>query len=120
MPCSGSLDNFDLAFGEDNLLKSFDNDYITTDRDNEKSMPSTATNTAIIRGEKRKRTENEKNSGGKFVCQDCDYQTTRRSHFRSHVESIHEGVRYPCSQCEYKATQKGQLKIHIKSQHTNN
>ena len=99
-----------------NLLKTFDNDYIT-DKTSEKSLPSAATNTAIIRGGKRKRTEDEKNSDGKFVCQDCDYKTKHNGHLRRHVESMHEGVRYPCSQCEFKVTQAAKLKRHVESIH---
>ena len=102
----------------DNFLKAFDNDYIT-DKNSEKSVQSNVTNTAIIGVKKRKRTETEKNSDGKFVCQDCDYQTTQGGALKHHVESIHEGGRYPCSQCEYKAAFKADLKKHIKKKHAN-
>ena len=93
-------------------LFSFDSDY-NSDKKNE---PRTGITNAKIdnRLGKRKRTQN---GDGEFVCHNCEYQTTNSSHFRSHVESIHEGLRYPCSQCEYKATQKGDLKLHVESIH---
>ena len=62
---------------------------------------------------KRKRNDISRNNEGKYQCQQCDYEATKSSHLKTHVESIHEGVRYPCNQCSYKATETGNLQKHV-------
>ena len=58
---------------------------------------------------KRKRSDISRNNEGKYQCQHCDYETSKTSSIKTHVEAIHEGVRYPCNQCSYKATGSGNL-----------
>jgi len=52
-----------------------------------------------------------------YLCEHCDYKSTRRNNLTQHIESVHEGVRYPCDYCDYKATKKHYLKTHIRKKH---
>ena len=61
---------------------------------------------------KRKLNYISRNNEGKYKCRQCDYEASRSSHLRTHVEAIHEGVRYPCNKCDFKATTKSILKTH--------
>lgn len=54
---------------------------------------------------------------GKYSCEDCDYQTERRSNFNKHVKARHLGIRFPCDQCGYKASDRSNLNKHVKSVH---
>ena len=46
------------------------------------------------------------------------WQTLRRkSHLKTHIESVHEKDKYPCNQCGKQLTSKGLLKTHIESVH---
>ena len=54
---------------------------------------------------------------GKYICDQCDYQATKRGHLKTHFESVHEGIKYAFNQCDYKATLQCNLKTHIESKH---
>ena len=46
------------------------------------------------------------------------WQTLRRkSHLKTHIESVQEKVKYPCNQCGKQLTSKGNLKTRIESVH---
>ena len=55
--------------------------------------------------------------GGKYACNQCDYQAAYPSNLTRHIQSKHEGVKYACKQCDYQATLPTSMTIHIKSKH---
>ena len=54
---------------------------------------------------------------GKFQCNQCNQQFTRKDSLIVHIQSIHEGVKYACSQCNQQFSAKGNLTTHIQSIH---
>ena len=54
----------------------------------------------------------------KYACKQCDYQSTRQYHLKTHMQSQHEGVKYACDQCDYQATQQFHLTSHIQRKHS--
>ncbi len=46
-----------------------------------------------------------------------DYKATNVGNFKTHSQSIHDGVWYTFDQCDYKAGGKGTPKRHVKSSH---
>ena len=55
--------------------------------------------------------------GGRYACNQCDYQAKYKGSLVFHIQSKHEGVKYACNQCDYQAKQKGNLVVHIQSKH---
>ena len=53
-----------------------------------------------------------------YKCNQCDHQAANQGSLKRHIETKHEGIKYPCDQCEYKATQKVHLREHIELRHT--
>jgi len=53
----------------------------------------------------------------KFSCEKCKGTFTTKSHLRTHIRAIHEGVKYACNQCYKQFPQTGHLRRHIKSVH---
>ena len=53
----------------------------------------------------------------KYPCNLCEYKATTTGSLKSHIESVHEKVKYPCHLCEYKATKHSDVKKHIESVH---
>ena len=53
----------------------------------------------------------------KHPCNKCDSKFTTKSHLKTHVSAIHEGVKYTCNQCYKKFPQTGHLRRHIQSVH---
>ena len=53
--------------------------------------------------------------GGKYACNQCDYQAGYPSNLTRHIQSKHEGVKYACNQCDYQATLPTSMTIHIQS-----
>ena len=70
-----------------------------------------------VRGTKRRRSDVSIKKGGKYKCQQCDYENSNSGNVRKHMDSKHEGIRYPCDQCDYKATQGRHLKRHKEINH---
>ena len=68
-------------------------------------------NTTVIKDSAK-----NKNTNGKFFCENCDYETPYNSYMKKHI-SVHEGAKYACDQCDYKATQTSSLRRHIQSKH---
>ena len=62
-------------------------------------------------------TRMERRGDGKYVCDQCDSNFTKKGHLTRHKQSKHEGVRYSCDQCDYKATQQGHLTTHKQFKH---
>lgn len=59
----------------------------------------------------------DKNADGKYACDQCGYQTSRKFILQTHKESVHYGVKHDCDQCEYKATHKCSLQRHKRLKH---
>ena len=55
--------------------------------------------------------------GESHQCDHCEYKTVHKSNLNIHVASIHHGVRHSCNQCDYKAVTQASLKIHIQKIH---
>ena len=96
-----------MSWTLDSLIRIFDPDYEPKEDvnmgenfgiSNEPEMPEPQLKRT------RKRNDITRNNEGKYPCQQCDYEGTKSSNLKRHVEAIHEGVRYPCNQCSYKAT----------------
>ena len=51
--------------------------------------------------------------GVKYLCNQCEYQATQQTYFKTQKQVKHE-----CKQCEYQATQQTHLKTHKQSIHT--
>ena len=54
---------------------------------------------------------------GKYKCDQCDYQTTRRCNLNEHIQIKHEGIKYACDQCGSKFARQGDLVKHIQARH---
>ncbi|KAK9891271.1 hypothetical protein WA026_013582, partial [Henosepilachna vigintioctopunctata] len=53
-----------------------------------------------------------------YKCESCDYVTTRKNNFQTHVESLHLKLRnHKCDKCDYSSSSKSNLDRHIKSVH---
>ena len=98
----------------DNLIQIFDPDYkdeedvVTEETFSILNVPQ-----ENVRGTKRKRNNipvSKNDGGGKYPCEQCDYEYKDVGMLKKHVESVHEEVRYPCNECDYKATQAANLK----------
>ena len=55
--------------------------------------------------------------GGKYACNQCDYQNTHKGNLKQHIRSKHEGVKYACDQCDKQFFKKFSLAEHIKGRH---
>ena len=53
-----------------------------------------------------------KHKGVRYLCDKCEYSTSRASLLKRHIENKHEGVRYNCDNCECAATRASNLKKH--------
>ena len=49
-------------------------------------------------------------------CDQCDFQT-KKKHLRNHIRSKHEGIKYLCSECDFQTSQKGNLTFHKRAKH---
>ena len=58
-----------------------------------------------------------KHEEAKYLCHQCDHKAATQINLKNHIESKHEGIKYPCQQCDYQATQAGHLQQHVKSKH---
>ena len=59
-------------------------------------------------------------NGVKFSCSHCNQQYSQQSGLNKHIKSNHEGFRYECKYCEYQATDRRYLKNHIQLKHEGN
>ena len=53
---------------------------------------------------------------GKYECNQCDYQTTHKSHLNEHIR-MHDGIKYVCYQCDTKLATKRALAKHVQAKH---
>ena len=60
----------------------------------------------------------EKNSSGKFSCDQCAFTAFYKSNVNRHKRAQHDGIKYPCNQCEFRTSWSFDLKKHIAKQHT--
>ena len=58
-----------------------------------------------------------KHLGIKYVCDLCEYKSTKKQLLRARKDSKHNGIKYCCDECDYGANSKSILKVHIESKH---
>ena len=63
---------------------------------------------------------NKKDNAVRFLCDQCNFSSTRRNDLKRHKESKHEGVRYKCTQCAFSGSRAAMLRKHIQSRHGEN
>ena len=55
--------------------------------------------------------------GVRYICDLCEYKSTRQNGLKRHIQAKHEGVTYKCDQCDYKASRKSDLPNHKRIKH---
>ena len=58
--------------------------------------------------------------GVKFICDQCDYEATTRSHLAEHKKAQPDWVTFDCDQCDYKSSWRSKLVGHVKAVHEKN
>merc|ERR1712000_369082 len=54
----------------------------------------------------------------KFDCEFCDYQSTQKSHLKTHINTVHLKLKpFQCNECDQSFGQSGHLKRHVDSVH---
>jgi len=55
-----------------------------------------------------------------FVCEECDYSTTRKEHLKYHKKNVHPVVKLAlkCDRCDYCTYTAEYLRKHVKRKHT--
>ena len=53
----------------------------------------------------------------KYNCDQCDYQASLKQHLTRHIQNKHNGVKYLCDHCDYQAGCVDNLKVHIHRKH---
>ena len=65
-----------------------------------------------------KKPSRHQEGGLKLKCEQCPFETTRKSSFLTHKQGVHDKLRnHACNECEYVATQIGALNRHIRIVH---
>ena len=59
----------------------------------------------------------QRQSNGKFSCDQCKFESVRRGEIKRHRDSVHLDVKYKCSECTIEYASKWQVKAHITSVH---
>ena len=59
----------------------------------------------------------QRQSNGKFSCDQCEYEAVRRNDIKRHKESVHLGLKYKCNECTIEYCSEYQVKAHINSVH---
>jgi hypothetical protein len=75
-----------------------------------------------MRGKTRKR--RRKNPDGTpaslFLCDRCNFQTSRKDHLRRHIQRVHDKLKpHGCPSCDHKFFSKYHMQIHFKAIHEN-
>ena len=52
-----------------------------------------------------------------LTCNECLYESSKVSHMKRHIYSVHLGLRINCQLCDYQALNKEKLKGHIQKKH---
>ena len=52
-----------------------------------------------------------------LTCNECLYESSKVSHMKRHIYSVHLGLRINCQLCDYQALSKEKLKGHIQKKH---
>ena len=55
--------------------------------------------------------------GVKFICDQCEYEATRRSHVTEHKKAQPDGLTFDCDQCDNKSSWRRMLFGHVQSLH---
>ena len=50
-------------------------------------------------------------------CPDCEFESSDKNVFKTHIEFAHDGVNYYCHDCDFKTTVSNELDFHIDSEH---
>ena len=67
-----------------------------------------------------KNTNDSNDSGVKYDCNQCNFETTKQSNMVNHIlENKHEIIKYSCCHCSYQAATQRKLNIHVQSKHDN-
>ena len=53
----------------------------------------------------------------KYKCDQCKFQSSRKTNLALHVDAIHRGIKYSCFYCNRKFSDQSNRKAHIKSVH---
>ena len=59
----------------------------------------------------------QRQSNGKYSCDQCEYEAVRRGCIKRHKESVHLGAKYKCNECTVEYGTEYQIKHHINSVH---
>ena len=60
---------------------------------------------------------NISHKGVRFPCEQCDFQSTRRSGLKKHMNTVHAVIKYSCQQCDYITPISSRFRRHMKLEH---